>query len=547
MSTILPRKHQAPLPIDRLILHEAPGEEAVPMDVLFVGAGPAGLAGAIELARLVAEDPELDGLEIGVIEKANALGEHNLSGAIVNPRVFRDLFPDVSEADLPFRQQVGGEAVYVTTGSKAIRIPTPPPMKNHGLWSASICEIVRWLGEKAEEAGVNVFTGFPVDSLLVDGDAVTGVRTTPSGLNRDGEPGSDYTEPTDLSARITVLAEGCRGPLTQAWQQWQGVTSTNPQIYALGVKELWEVAKPLEQVVHTLGWPLPTDAFGGSFVYPQGEKQVAIGLVAGLDYKSAALDVHDMLQRMKLHPLFQEILAGGTMVEWGAKTIPEGGWLSVPNTRVSDGLMVIGDAAGFVDVPSLKGIHYAMQSGVFAARAAYHALKRDSTSRADLAPYDTTINESYIASDLQKTRNVRLAFKHGFYMGGAMAAAMTLTKGKFPGGQIAMHADADQARTVESATPLVADNVTTFSKLDAVYKSGNATRDTIPSHLIVGQDITPEVADFYSHVCPAGVYERVGDELRINPPNCIDCRATDVLGPRWTPREAGSGPAYRGM
>ena len=547
MTTILPKRHQVALPLDRLILHEAPGDEAVPMDVLFVGAGPAGLAGAIELSRLVADDPELGGLEIGVIEKAGSLGEHNLSGAVVNPRVFMEMYPDLRVDDFPFRQAVPGEAVYLMTGSRAVRIPTPPSMRNHGFYTASISEIVRWLGEKAEAAGVNVFTGFPVDSLLVEGDAVTGVRTTPSGLNRDGTPGSDFTEPTDLSARITVLAEGTRGTLTQAWQEWQGVTAVNPQIYALGVKEVWEVTQPLDRVIHTLGWPLPTDAFGGSFIYPQGENQVAIGLVVGLDYHAASLDVHEMLQRMKKHPLIEPILTGGTLVEWGAKTIPEGGWLSVPSTRVGDGLMIIGDAAGFVDVPSLKGIHYAMQSGIYAARAAFAALKKDSTAKADLAAYDTMVNESYIASDLQKTRNVRLAFKDGFYLGGVKAGLMTLTGGKFPGGQTRMHADAEQERSIEPAEPFVPDNVLTFSKLDAVYKSGNATRDTIPSHLIVGEDISPEVADFYAHVCPAGVYERVGDELRVNPPNCIDCKATDVLGPRWTPREGGSGPTYRGM
>jgi len=248
-----------------------------------------------------------------------------------------------------------------------------------------------------------------------------------------------------------------------------------------------------------------------------------------------------------LHPLVAPILTGGTLLEWGAKTIPEGGWLSVPSTRVGDGLMITGDAAGFVDVPSLKGIHYAMQSGIYAARAAFAAIKAGDTSAARLAAYDHMVNESYIATDLQKTRNIRLAFADGFVLGGAKAGLMTLTNGRFPGGNRTMHADADQERTVAPAEPFMPDNVLTFSKLDAVFKSGNATRDTVPNHLIVGQDIAPEVADFYSHVCPAGVYERVGDELRINPPNCIDCKATDVLGPRWTPREGGSGPAYREM
>jgi len=547
VTSIVPAHFQPALPVDHFIRADAPSAEAVEMDVLFVGAGPAGLAGAIELARLVEADDSIGPIEIGVIEKAGSLGEHNLSGAVVNPRVFRELFPDVPVDELPFREKVKGEAVYLLTEGKGIRIPTPPTMRNHGNFSASICEIVRWMGERAEAAGINVFTGFPVDSLLVDGQTVIGVRTTPSGLNRDGSQGSEYQEPTDLTAKVTVIAEGTRGSLTQAWLEWQKVGSANPQIFALGVKEVWQVKQPLERVIHTLGWPLPTDAFGGSFIYPQGPNEVAIGLVVGLDYHASNLDVHELLQRMKLHPLVRPILEGGTLLEWGAKTIPEGGWYALPERRHGDGVMIVGDAAGFVDVPSLKGIHYAMQSGIYAARTAFEALKKGDTSAAALAGYDTLVNESYIAADMHRTRNVRLAFKSGFYLGGVKAGLATITGGRLPGGKIEMHADAEQPRDVETEKPFVPDNVVTFSKLDAVFKSGNATRDTIPNHLIIGQDVTPEVADFYSHVCPAGVYERVGDELRVNAPNCVDCKATDVLGPRWTPREGGSGPTYRGM
>jgi electron-transferring-flavoprotein dehydrogenase len=305
---------------------------------------------------------------------------------------------------------------------------------------------------------------------------------------------------------------------------------------------------PLDRVIHTMGWPLPSDAFGGSFIYPQGPNEVAVGLVVGLDYHDADLDVHVLLQRLKLHPLVRQILEGGTLLEWGAKTIPEGGWYAQPDRRHGDGVMVVGDAAGFVDVPSLKGIHYAMQSGIYAARTAFDALKRGDTSAAALAGYDRLVDESYIAADLKKTRNMRLGFKDGFVRGTIKAGLATVSGGRVPGGRIEMHADAEQPREVSANDePLVPDNILTFSKLDAVFKSGNATRDTIPSHLIVGEDITPELADFYSHVCPAGVYERDGDGLRVNAPNCVDCKATDILGPRWTPREGGSGPTYRGM
>ncbi len=517
------------------------------MDVLIVGAGPAGLACAIELAKLAGQEGGPGELQIGVLEKAGALGEHSISGAVVNPRPFRELFPDLAPEQLPFRQSVSGEAVYFLTQGRALRIPTPPTMHNAGFYTASLCEIVRWLGERAEEAGVNLFPGFPVDAVLVDGEAVRGVRTAPSGLDRSGEPGAGYAEPTELTAKVTVLAEGTRGLLTQAWLQWQRVPSPNPQIYALGVKEVWEVKRPLDRVIHTLGWPLPTDAFGGSFMYPLGPNQVSLGLVVGLDYHDATLDVHELLQRMKLHPLFREVLEGGQLLEWGAKTIPEGGWYALPERMHGDGILLAGDAAGFVDVPSLKGIHYAMQSGIFAARTIAPALGAAArpVSGGSLAGYDRLVRESYIADDLRRTRNMRLAFKDGLYRGGVKAGLMTVTGGRFPGGRIAMPADADTPRRTGAHPPFKPDGVLTFSKVDAVFKAGNATRDTIPPHLLVGPDVIPEVADFYARLCPAGVYERVGDELRVNAPNCVDCKATDVLGPRWTPREGGSGPKYR--
>ena len=551
MPQILPIRHQRELQLDQLILNQPPAAEAIDMDVLFVGAGPAGLAGAIELARLVQKDRDAGGslpeVNIAVLEKAGSLGEHNLSGAVINPRALRELFPDLADTDFPFRQPVNAESVYYLTGSRAVRIPTPPTMHNQGFFTASICELVRWLGEKAEGLGINLFAGFPADALLVDGPVVRGVRTTPSGLDRDRNPTASYQEPTDLTARITVLAEGTRGTLSQAYRQWQHIGSPNPQIFALGVKEIWRVKRPLDRVIHTMGWPLPSDAFGGSFFYPLGPDLVALGLVVGLDYRAASLDVHVLLQRMKRHPLFREYLEGGELLEWGAKTIPEGGYFALPERRHGDGLLMCGDCVGLVDVPSLKGIHYAMQSGLFAARTAFEALTAGEYGAARLSGYDRLVNDSYIARDLYRTRNMRLAFKRGFWMGGLSAGLMTVTGGQFPGGRIAMHADAEAPRDVGPAEPFVPDNTLTVSKVDAVFKSGNATRDTIPSHLIVGQDVSGDVADFYSHVCPAGVYERVGDELRVNPPNCVDCKATDVLGPRWTPREGGSGPKYRTM
>lgn len=553
MTPILPRRHQRPLPIDQLILAQAPSPEALEMDVLFVGAGPAGLAGAIRLAQRVkaaqAAGSGVPDLNIGVLEKAGSLGEHNLSGAVVNPRALRELFPDLKDGDFPFRQPVGSEAVYFLREGGALKLPTPPTMHNHGYFTASLCELVRWLGERAEELGVNIFPGFPAEALLVEGRAVKGVRTTATGLDREGQPSGGYQEPTDITAKVTVLTEGTRGTLGQAYREWQGIRSENPQIFALGVKEVWRVKQPLDRVIHTLGWPLPASAFGGSWIYPLGPEMVSLGLVVGLDYREAGLDVHQLLQRLKLHPLVRPILEGGELLEWGAKTIPEGGFYSLPARRSGDGLLMAGDTAGFVDVPSLKGIHYAMQSGMYAADAAFDALRADDLSAAGLATYDRVVNESFILRDLQRTRNMRLAFRDGFVSGGLKAGLMTLTGGRFPGARIAMHEDAEQPRNpgAPAAVAPAPDGVLTFSKVDAVFKSGNATRDTIPQHLLVGPEVSAEVADFYAHLCPAGVYERVGDTLRVNAPNCVDCKATDVLGPRWTPREGGSGPKYRLM
>ncbi len=551
MARFRPSDTQPKLPIDQLITDKPPSGETLEVDVLFVGGGPSGLAGAIELARLVKQDNESgDGVgevSIGVLEKSASLGEHCLSGAVVNPTAFRNLFPDLEDKDFPFRQPVTKEAVYVLTRTRSIRIPTPPPMQNAGNYIASICEVVRWLGRKAEEVGVDVFAGYPAASLRVKGQRVVGVRTAPTGLDRDGNQTASYTPGTDIVARVTALAEGSRGALAQAYLQWQNIGSQNPQIYALGVKEIWETKTPLDTIVHTMGWPLPTDAFGGSFMYPLEPNVVAVGLVVGLDYRQTGVDVHELFQKLKLHPQFRRYLDDGEMVEWGAKTIPEGGFYSMPDRRYGHGVLLLGDSAGMVDVPSLKGIHYAIQSGIYAARAIFDALTKGETAAPYLASYDELVNDSFILDDLYRTRNMRLAFKKGFFTGGVKASLMALTGGRLFRKRIRMEADADVPKQARSMKPLTPDGKLTFSKVDAVFKSGNATRDTIPSHLIVNENVDEDTAKMYASMCPAGVYEVVDGNLRVNPPNCVDCKATDVLGPRWTPREGGSGPTYKRM
>ncbi|MCB0349684.1 MAG: 4Fe-4S dicluster domain-containing protein [Bdellovibrionales bacterium] len=548
MKTITPLKHQKSLPLDQLILtNPSPVGEAVPMDVVFVGAGPAGLTGAIRLAQLIKKDNENGGtlgdIQIGVLEKAANLGGHTLSGAVMNPKVIRELFPELADADLPLRKKVAGDRVYMLTPSGQLRLPTPPPMHNDGNYVVSLCEVVRFLGQKAEELGINIFTSFPADSILTDGKMVQGVRTTPAGLMRDSSPGSQYMPPNDITAKITVLADGTRSALAQAYCAWQKINSEQPQIYALGVKEIWKVKKAPLEVTHTLGYPLPTDAFGGSWMYPLADDMISFGLVVGLDYKSHSLDTHKLLQKLKSHPLFKQYLDGGEIVEWGAKTIPEGGWNSLPKRMHGDGLLMTGDAVGLVNVPALKGIHYAMQSGVFAAETAFDALKKNDFSAEALSTYDSKIKNSFIKDDLYKVRNMRQAFKSGFYLGGIKASLMTATAGLFPGGCGHSTEDAAEEKRIDKVNTDSAG----LSKVDAVYLSGNKTRDDIPQHLTVGTDISGDVADMYAALCPAGVYERQGDKLIVNAPNCIDCKATDVIGPRWQPREGGSGPDYKLM
>jgi len=545
-----------------LAVPEAAPDERIDVGVLFVGAGPAGLAGAIRLAQLLEGAPDvkarLGDTPIAVIEKGKYPGAHLVSGAVLNPAPLRALFPDLADAALPLRGPVAREALYLLTERRAFRAPLmPPTMRNQGNYVASASEVARWLGERAEALGVTLLTETAAAKALVLDGAVRGVLTGDKGRGRDGTPEANFEPGVEVRAVATVLAEGSAGHLTSALTHHFGLQGRNPQVYALGVKEVWDVPRPLDRVIHTMGWPLRwgrrAAEFGGSFVYPLGEHQVSLGLVVGLDYADASLSVHDLLQQLKLHPLLRTILDGGSRAEhgWGARTIPEGGFYALPSRLHVPGALLTGDGAGFVNVPALKGIHYAMTSGMLAAETIFACLQggRDPSALGALAGYDAAVRRSAIWRDLYRVRNMRQAFGAGLLPGAALAGLMTLTRGAFPGGRFAARPDAERPVAPRPRTYPKPDGRLTFDKLSSVYASGNRTRDTQPSHLLLRSDVPDDIATAWIHMCPAGVYEWATDEqgrrrLRVNPPNCVQCGAISAKGGRLTPPEGGSGPEY---
>jgi electron-transferring-flavoprotein dehydrogenase len=548
-------------PAEAIAAPSDPVDERIEVGVLIVGAGPAGLAAAIRLGQLAADDPltaeRLGDVPVAVLEKGKAPGSHLLSGAVVNPRSLRKLFGDRKALhELPFYRPVHGESVLFMTRGRAVPIPTPPTMANHRNWVASLSRLGRFLAEEAEALDVTILPETSAEQLLVDGGRVLGVRTGDRGRGREGEQLGNFEAGSDLAARVTILAEGTQGHLTGAALQQFGLASDDPQVWALGVKEVWKVAKPLGEVIHTMGWPLRPGKkyreFGGSFVYPMGDDMVTIGMVVGLDYRDAELSVHDLLQELKTHPRIRGILEGGERVQWGAKTIPEGGFVALPKRFHAPGLLLCGDGVGLVNVPALKGIHYAIESGRLAAEAAWRSLQRGASPRAELASYDESLRSSFIWSDLREVRNMRQAFGRGFYFGGAYASAMTATKGRFPRGDLHTERDAEQTliRTDRATSYPSPDGQLTFDKLSSVFASGNRTRDDQPNHIRVQTDVPREVAELWARMCPAQVYE-VGEdagngkvELKLAPSNCVQCGAITAKGGRLTPPEGGSGPEY---
>ena len=539
-----------------------PPEERIDVGVLIVGAGPAGLACAIRLGHLLEESPELaerlGEVPVAVLEKGKGIGSHLVSGAVVNPRGLRRLFRgrDFRLEDVPSYGEVDREGVYYLGPKSATRIPTPPTMRNDGNFVTSLSQLSRWLGEHAEAAGVAILPETAAEKLLVTGARTVGVRTGDKGRGKDGEPLGNYEPGSDVTAKVTVLAEGTQGHLTGIALDHFGLAGENPQVWALGVKEVWKVAKPLDRVIHTMGWPLRGGRkyreFGGSFIYPMGEDMITVGMVVGLDYRDAELSVHDLLQELKTHRFVRRLLEGGERIGWGAKTIPEGGFVALPRRLHAPGLLLTGDGAGLVNVPALKGIHYAIESGRLAADAIVEALQpgRTAWTPGALASYDESLRRTYVWKDLDKVRNMRQAFAHGFVLGGAMAGAMTASFGKFPPGDAETERDTehDVFRTKRAARYPAPDGKLTFDKLSSVYLSGNKTRDDAPNHIRVRTDVPQEIGLLWERMCPAQVYAVSEDggetTVEVTPSNCVQCGAITAKGGRLTPPEGGSGPEY---
>lgn len=551
--------------------------ETLPVDVLIVGAGPAGLACAYHLKQLIKQSNASGNgpgeIEIMVIEKARELGAHNLSGAVMDPRALNELLPDWRERDFPVERFVEDEGIYYLTQTGKFKAPwTPPPLRNHGFPIVSVNRLVKWLGELCEAEEILIATETPGQHLTYDGTRVSGVQTGDKGVNKQGEQKNSFEPGALIESRVTVLTEGTRGSLTKEATTRLNLHGEMPQTYVLGVKEVWELPKSLSTrgtVYHTLGYPLG-QLFGGSWIYSMRDNLISIGLVTDLAYRNPYTDPHYNFQKFKQHPWIKELLCDGKMLGYGAKTIPEGGWFSMPKLY-ADGLLLAGDSASFLNSQRLKGIHLAIKSGMLAAESILYALKRDDTSSASLRIYKDLVDASWVREELWQVRNFHQAFESGFFGGMFQVAAQFVSSGrgfkaKLLSDETHTHMSKVKELGLKNRDEVLAsrarefDRVLTFDKLSDVYKSKTLHEEDQPVHLHVADTeicrtkCREEFGNPCEFFCPANVYEMVADEerggvkLQINASNCVHCKTCDIMDPykviTWVPPEGGGGPEY---
>ena len=554
--------------------------EILEADVLIVGAGPAGLACALHLANLFEQhkssgkSPELSAENIYVLEKAREIGAHQLSGAILDPRALRELVPDF-EKTAPLDTPVTGDAAYYLTESGSFKLPiTPPPLRNHGNYVISLNKLVKWLGGLVEKKGVNLFTQFAGRELIFnrngDRNGIVGVMTEDKGADKNGKPRSNFTPGYELRAKVTVLAEGPRGSLTKDLVEKLKLDGLNPQVYGIGIKELWDVRPgriDAGYVAHTLGWPLGTDIYGGGWVYGLRDNRVSLGMVVGLEYHDPLFDPHAAFQKFKTHPFVKRVLDGGKLVRYGAKTVPYGGWYSMPRSYV-DGGLIAGDSASLLNSQRLKGIHTAIKSGMLAAETIYEALCTDDTSAAKLAAYPRKIEESWLKQELWAVRNFHQAFQGGLWSGLFHAGLQFVTGGRGLVDPMRCETGYKEYRQlgrehtlVDQSTRFKGDGKLTFDRLTDVYHSGTRHEEDQPCHLhvldtnICSDRCVREYGNPCQYFCPAAVYEMTTEngapKLKINAANCVHCKTCDIADPYqiidWVPPEGGGGPNYEGM
>ena len=541
--------------------------ETMEFDVVIVGGGPSGLSAAIRLKQL-ANDAGRD-LDVCLIEKGSEVGAHILSGAVLEPRALNELIPDWKDKNAPLDTPVTSDKFMFLTETKSFRMPTPPSMNNHGNYIISLGNFCRWLGEQAEALGVEIYPGFPAAEILYDDNgAVRGIATGDMGIGKDGEPTDNYMRGMELIGKQTIFAEGCRGHLTKnLFDKFDLREGKDPQTYAIGIKELWDIdpakAKP-GLAWHSIGWPLATDTYGGSFLYHLNGNQVAVGYVVGLDYSNPHLSPFEEFQRFKTHPAVRDVFEGGRRVSYGARALNEGGFQSVPKLTFPGGCLV-GCTAGFLNVPKIKGTHTAMKSGMVAAEAIFVALDNMEAGH-EPASYAGKLTESWLWKELHKVRNIRPGFAKGLWLGLAHAALDTyLLFGKAPW-TLRHHADHTQLRKAADAPKIEypkPDGIVSFDRNSSVFLSGTNHEENQPAHLTLKDASIPIAHNLALYdapeqrYCPAGVYEIVRDDsgndphLQINAQNCVHCKTCDIKDPSqnivWVTPEGGGGPNYPNM